>query len=161
LAWRRICAVLGPLSDASLFCVLLSAGTSLRTGHWLAFTVGVALTWLGMLPWPHLIPSQATAVPGSTVRVVVRVLAVTLMAGLLRGGLLGLLIQRAHWPPPAAIILGIALGLAVTLPGYRYALSVQDDESRRRAFAIGLVAYAWMLRLVFAGSVELLPEETY
>lgn len=44
--------------------------------------------------------------------------------------------------------LAVALGLAVTAPRWRNA-------------AAALIAYAFVLRLVFAGSVEMLPEETY
>jgi dolichol-phosphate mannosyltransferase len=49
--------------------------------------------------------------------------------------------------------------LAVTWPGFSYAASKAD--SRPWHLAAGLIAYAVALRLVYAGSVELLPEEAY
>jgi dolichol-phosphate mannosyltransferase len=53
------------------------------------------------------------------------------------------------------------VGLAVLLPGFSYAYSGADAAARWRAFALGLIAYACVLRLLYAGSVELMPEETY
>jgi dolichol-phosphate mannosyltransferase len=156
LAWRRFSAGLGPLSDAALFCALLGAGSSLRAAHGTAFAIGLVLTWLGKAPELRVAVRQA-----SVVRIAARILTVALMAGLLRAGLLGLLVERAHWLPQWAIVLVIAAGLAVTIPGNSYALAALSDDSRLRTLALGLLAYAFALRLVFASAVELLPEETY
>jgi len=69
------------------------------------------------------------------------------------------LFQRWGWPPQFSIFPAVALGLAVTLPGFSYAASEVAKRPWRLAF--GLIAYAVVLRLVYAGSVELMPEETY
>ena len=55
----------------------------------------------------------------------------------------------------------MVFGLAVTTPGYAEALSPADGGVRARRLAIGLIAYAFMLRLVYLGTVDLLPEEAY
>jgi dolichol-phosphate mannosyltransferase len=83
------------------------------------------------------------------------------MALFLRGGVLALLTERWGWAPQVAIIPAVALGWAVMLPGYTYALSATRDRAGTRAFAFGVIAYLAMLRLIYAGSVELLPEEAY
>jgi dolichol-phosphate mannosyltransferase len=153
---RRIAAVIAPGVDISVFCALLAANVSLRSSHLSAFAVGIALTWL--LKFRSV---GAAALRTSPWRLALRMLVVALMAVFLRAGVLGLLIQRLDWPPQAAILVAVVFGLAVTLPGNGYALSAADGESRWRAFAVGLIAYAFALRLVFAGSVELLPEESY
>jgi dolichol-phosphate mannosyltransferase len=155
-AWRRFSAWLGPACDAALFCALLGAGCSLRDAHWMAFALGVALTWLGQLAELRSAVRRA-----SILQTTVRLLAVALMAGLLRGGLLGLLVEHAHWLPQLAIVFVIAAGLAVTLPGNSYALSALSGDLRLRSLTLGLLAYTFALRLVFAAAVELLPEETY
>ncbi len=135
------------MCDAVAFFGLLGAGSSLRASHGIAFVIGVALTWLGKSP-----PSRAAAL---------RLFAAALMTGLLRGGLLGLLVERWHWIPQLAILPVIAVGLAVSLPANALALSTGSSDERLRALALGLFAYALALRLVFAAAVELLPEETY
>ncbi|HEV7357121.1 MAG TPA: glycosyltransferase family 39 protein, partial [Steroidobacteraceae bacterium] len=70
------------------------------------------------------------------------------MAVFLRAGVLALLVQRCGWAPQFAILFTVALGLAVTAP-------------RWRNLAAGLILYGFVLRLVYAGSIEMMPEETY
>jgi dolichol-phosphate mannosyltransferase len=90
-----------------------------------------------------------------------RLLAVSLMALFLRGGVLAFLVQSWGWPAQISIVFAVMAGLAVTLPGYSQALSPAPDATRARTLAIGLIIYAFALRLTYLGSVELLPEETY
>ena len=90
-----------------------------------------------------------------------RLLAVSLMALFLRGGVLGFLVQSWGWPAQISIVFAVLTGLAVTIPGYSQALSPAERVASARTLAIGLVVYALALRLVYLGSVELLPEETY
>jgi dolichol-phosphate mannosyltransferase len=90
-----------------------------------------------------------------------RLLAVSLMALFLRGGVLAFLVQSWGWPAQISIVFAVMAGLAVTLPGYSQALSPAPDATRTRTLAIGLIIYAFALRLTYLGSVELLPEETY
>jgi dolichol-phosphate mannosyltransferase len=58
-------------------------------------------------------------------------------------------------------VFAVIAGLAVTASGYSYALSPATGEARMRALAMGLIGYAFALRVVYLGTVELLPEETY
>jgi dolichol-phosphate mannosyltransferase len=83
------------------------------------------------------------------------------MALFLRGGVLDFLVQSWGWPAQISIVFAVIAGLAVTLPGYSQALSPAADATRARTLAIGLIIYAFALRLAYLGSVELLPEETY
>lgn len=83
------------------------------------------------------------------------------MALFLRGGVLGLLSLEWGWRPQISILFAVIAGLAVTAPGFSHALSEADAGARDRALAIGLIAYAFALRLAYLGSVELLPEEAY
>jgi dolichol-phosphate mannosyltransferase len=145
-AWRTLSAVLGPVCDAAAFCALLGI-SSLRGAHAGAFAVGFLVTWLGRF-------SDLRAAPG-------RLLVIAVMTLLLRGGLIGLLVMQWHWFAPLAILIVIAVGLAFSVPASRFALSAQIGAHRLRILAFGLLAYTVMLRLVFAASVEMLPEETY
>jgi dolichol-phosphate mannosyltransferase len=150
---RRTAVIFVALIDVAVFCLAVGAGHSLRTGNVVAFAPAVALQWL-------LEPRAMSAAqrPMRDWRVYLKLSLVALMAWSLRGGVLALL-QRCGWPPQISIFLAVALGLAVTLPGFKYAAS--GAESSPNGFAFGLIAFAAALRVVYAGSVELLPEETY
>ena len=151
--YRRTAILLAPLVDVLAFCALIGAGLSLRTGNTLAFAADIAITWA----WRWRAMSAAER-QSQDWRLYPRILVVGLMGLFLRGGALALF-QRWGWPPQISIFPVVALGLAVTLPGFSYAASGVDKRPWR--LAIGLIAYAAVLRLVYAGSVELMPEEAY
>jgi dolichol-phosphate mannosyltransferase len=140
---RRLGILLAPLLDILAFCAFLGMGASLRASNAYAFAIGYALSLL--LRWPAL---RAAQDPPSAWGMVVRSAVVGFMALTLRAGMLALLAQRCGWAPQIGIVFAAALGLAVTAP-------------RWRNTALALIAYAWVLRLVYAGSVEMMPEETY
>jgi dolichol-phosphate mannosyltransferase len=112
----------------------------------------------------YLLKVRSTAVAARRtcgVRIYRDLAVVTLMALFMRGGVLGLLTQTWGWSAPVAIVLAIAAGWAVTSAGYAQVLTVGDADTRRRVLIWSLIAYAFVLRLVYLGCVELLPEETY
>jgi dolichol-phosphate mannosyltransferase len=128
----------------------------LQSSHIASFTVATALNYL-------LKVRSKIVAAGRTRdwRLHGGLLAVSFMALFLRGGVLGLLSLDWGWPAQASIVFAVIAGWAVTTPGYAAALSPEEARAPRRALAIGFVAYALALRLVYQGSVELLPEETY
>lgn len=138
---RRLGIVLAPLLDILTFCAFVGAGLSLRASNTYAFALGFALSLL--LRWPALRAAQDSAW-----RTLLRSAVVGFMALFLRAGMLALLAQRCGWAPQICIFFAVALGLAVTAPRWRNA-------------AVALIVYAFVLRLVYAGSVEMMPEETY
>ena len=138
---RRLGILLAPLLDILAFCAFVGSGASLRAGNAYAFAIGYALSL--MLRWPELRAAEA-----AVWRIVMRSAVVGFMALTLRAGVLALLAQRWGWAPQIGIVLAAALGLMVTAP-------------RWRNTTLALIAYAFVLRLVYAGSVEMMPEETY
>jgi dolichol-phosphate mannosyltransferase len=140
---RRFAILLAPCFDILAFCAFLAAGLSLRASNTFAFAIGYGLSL--MLRWPALRAAQPTPTAG---RILMRSAVVGLMALFLRGGALALLVQRCGWAPQLGIFFAVALGLAVTAP-------------RWRNTAVALIVYSCALRLVYAGSVEMMPEETY
>jgi dolichol-phosphate mannosyltransferase len=140
---RRLGIVLAPLLDILAFCACLGAGLSLRASNTYAFALGYGLSLL--LRWPVL---RAAEGPAAAWRILLRSAVVGFMALFLRAGVLALLAQRCGWAPQIGILFAVALGLAVTAP-------------RWRNTAVALIVYACVLRLVYAGSVEMMPEETY
>jgi dolichol-phosphate mannosyltransferase len=118
---------------------------SLRASNAYALAIGLACGWL------FRSQSHGPGEPQShDWRWYLRVLLAALLALFLRGGVLALVTQHWGWPPQIAILFAVALGLAVTVPGFSL-----------RNLAFGLVVYAVVLRLVYLGSVELMPEEAY
>jgi dolichol-phosphate mannosyltransferase len=145
-----------PLLDAGLFWALIGHGLPLRSSHIASFTVATVLN--------YLLKVRSTVVAAGRTRdwgLHCRLLAVSLMALFLRGGVLGLLSLDWGWPAQVSILVAVIAGMAVTMPGYSQTLSSATGSARTRALAIGIIAYAFALRLVYLGSVELLPEEAY
>jgi dolichol-phosphate mannosyltransferase len=128
----------------------------LRSSHIASFAAAMALN--------YLVKVHSTAVAAKRTRdwrLYARLLAVSLMALFLRGGVLSFSVQSRGWPAQISILFAVLAGLAVTLPGYSQVFSPAADAARARTLAIGLILYAFALRLTYLGSVELLPEETY
>jgi dolichol-phosphate mannosyltransferase len=153
---RYIATAMGPLVDIVIFCVLIGNGQSLRSSHIASFAVAMALN--------YLLKVRSAVVAGKRTgdfRYHGHLLVVAGMALFLRGGVLGLLSLGWGWPAQVSILFAVIAGWAVTARGYAYALSAGTGAASWRALAIGLIAYAFILRLVYLGSVELLPEEAY
>src|ERR1700688_3044263 len=147
---------MAPLLDAGLFCALIGHGLPLRSSHIASFTVATALNYL-LKVRSTLVAERRTR----DWRLHFRLLAVSFMALFLRGGVLGLLSLGWGWPAQVSIIFAVLAGLAVTTLGYADVLSSAEAGARARALAVGVIVYAFVLRLVYLGSVELLPEEAY
>jgi dolichol-phosphate mannosyltransferase len=153
---RHIATAMGPLVDIVIFCALIGNGQSLRSSHIASFAVAMALN--------YLLKVRSTIVAGKRtrdLRLHCHLLVVACMALFLRGGVLGLLSLSWGWPTQVSILFAVIAGWVVAARGYSYALSAGEGGAPWRALAIGLIAYAFILRLVYLGSVELLPEEAY
>ena len=139
---RRIGVLLAPLIDILAFCTFVGLGSSLRAGNAYAFAIGYAISL-----WSRRTALRAER-NAADAQILWRAAVAGFLAVFLRAGVLALLVQRCGWAPQFAIVFAVALGLAVTAP-------------RWRNLAAGLILYGCVLRLVYAGSVELMPEETY
>ncbi len=139
---RRIGVLLAPLIDILAFCAFVGLGDSLRASNAFAFAIGYTLSL--SLRWRVPQAERSAGDAGGFWRGTVA----GFMAVFLRAGVLALLVQRCGWAPQFAILFAVALGLGVTAP-------------RWSNLAAGLILYGFVLRLVYAGSVELMPEETY
>ena len=167
---RHIAIATAVLIDVAVFCALIGDGASLRTAHIASFTVAMSLNYLLKA---GSMPAGGQAARGW--RSYCRLAVVAFMALFLRGGVLCLLSLGWGWPAQVSILFAVMTGLAVTTWGNSYVLSPAEGGTstaegggspaeggaRTYALAIGLIAYAFMLRLVYSGSVELLPEEAY
>jgi dolichol-phosphate mannosyltransferase len=132
---------------------LIAAGFSLCSSHIASFAVAMTLNYL-LKVRSIIVAKKRTA----DWRLHCRLLLVTLAALFLRGGVLAILTSIGNWPAQASILIAVIAAWTVTTLGYSRLLS--GDQSVR-TLAIGVVAYSLALRLLYAGTVELLPEEAY
>jgi dolichol-phosphate mannosyltransferase len=144
--------VLGPILaalDLAVVYLLLHAGKSLQFSQLAGFAVSATLYFF----WFATGLSRSRSAL-STRRPYLQALTRVLAALLLRAAVLALLVSRCQWAPQFAILLAVPVGLTVLL-GYR-ALTPSWQT-----FAAALTIYSCALRLLYAGSVDLMPEETY
>ena len=95
-----------------------------------------------------------------------RFLLVALLALLLRSAVLMLLVGNWHWQPQTAILVAILMAAAVFHVGAVFFIYLQSDASESPAIrwsviTISVVAYVLILKLIFMGCVNLIPEEAY
>jgi dolichol-phosphate mannosyltransferase len=148
------------LVDAILFIAAFSAGLSMGPAHIVSFT------FAGLL---NYVLNLRLAVGGSgrsrDPRLYWHLLAVSLFALFLRGGVLALLTTTWGIPAQCSIVFAILTSMAVMRSGYALSLSSGawriGSGMRWRSLAIALIVCAVLLRLVYCGQTELLPEEAY
>lgn len=147
-----------PLADAAAFLIALHAGCAYGLAHVLSFVFAWAVAaLLGARA------SRRLALPRSHASTMPLV-AVNLMALLLRGGVLALLIGRLNLPAPVAIFAAVLTSTLILRSGAELCTPVQsatDDGSQWRAMAIALGIYSVLLRVAYMASVDLFPEEAY
>jgi dolichol-phosphate mannosyltransferase len=156
----NVAAAMAALSDVFTFFAATAVGIRLGPAHILSFSIATTLFY-------HLSVRVAANAAGRSrdLRLYGHLIIVSLLALFLRGGVLSLLVNIWHCPPSVAIFFAVGAGLAITLPGFAFSLSSfawrLGSGMQWRVLALGLVVYAFALRLVFLGQVELLPEEAY
>jgi dolichol-phosphate mannosyltransferase len=153
-------AVFPPLVDVAVFIVATGYGMKLADAHLLSFGSAFVVNYFLTLRGPAVAAGR-----GGDLRLHIHVLVVGLFAVLVRGAVLGLLTNVWGWPPQISILLAVSATLALTLPGYAFALGTVrwtlGTGEHWRVFAMGLVVVAFLLRLIYITQVELLPEDSY
>ena len=95
-----------------------------------------------------------------------RFLMIGMFALLLRGGVLALLVYGWHVPAELAIFPAIAATAVVNYLGSAfYVFPVKENppslEIRWRIASVGVVAFILLLRLIYLGQAQLIPDEAY
>jgi dolichol-phosphate mannosyltransferase len=142
--------------DIALVCLLLHAGKALDFSQFAGFTIAAALYCASLVNSPARPRPYAHAW-----EICAQFAALALLLLFLREGLLTLLIDHCGWAPQAAILVAAPAGLVLLKLAGDAMLSTQEPARRWRTFVIALAAYAFALRLLYAGLFELMPEETY
>lgn len=147
--------VLAPLADFGACLAALGWGVAPGRAQMLGFAAAAVLN---AASWARATqrPSAARAALAA---------AVTLMAFVLRSGIVSGLWSAWSWPPAVALACAVIATAALLGAGYSYCARGSSlhlgSGANWRAGALGLACVAWLLRLIYSGQIELLPEEPY
>ncbi len=156
--------VLGVGIDFFAFMILLATGAGLMVAHVASFVVATIFNYALNSRWSFA-ESRHISRQSDWGRYA-RFLTICLLALFLRGGILATAVIDWNWPPKAAILLAIASAAIVNYLGSAFFIfpPVNPSTSRSvrwRVLALGVLAYVVLLRFVFLGNLNLLPEEAY
>ena len=140
------------LADSGLCFAAVGEGASLRTAQTAGFAAAVCLSY-----WLDVRRRMVEVAPTARWKMLASVFVATLLIFVLRGGLLELLVQWQALPTYLALI------LAVLVTGFvmKAAYGLCRSDVQWSALAIGVVGYAFLLRLIYSAQIELMPEEAY
>ncbi|WP_297325673.1 glycosyltransferase family 39 protein [Nitrosomonas sp.] len=152
----------GVLIDAIVFQWMISRDAGLALSHFASFFVAATVNYTFNSKWAFR-EHHAGYLQWHQFG---RFLTVGALALLLRGGVLALLVYVWHIPPLLAIFPAIAATAAVNYLGSAfYVFPSEKDlpslEIRWRTAAIGIVIFILLLRLVYFGLAQLIPDEAY
>ncbi|MFI4854460.1 MAG: glycosyltransferase family 39 protein [Phycisphaerales bacterium JB065] len=153
---------LGVLVDLSLFTMLTSLGTTFGVAHLTSFFAATLFNFVLNAVWSFKKPGEKIA--GLTVGRYAAFLGVCLAALFIRGGIVASGIELGALPI-VSVLLGIGAAALVNYLGS--AMFVFGTQGRLktiaqwRVVAVAVVVYTVLLRLVYMGVVDLLPEEAY
>jgi dolichol-phosphate mannosyltransferase len=150
--------------DFSVFQTLLWFGVRLGSAHIYSFAISVALNFYLNASWTFVASARETGEP--LWRQYLRFLGVAVAALLLRGGVLGLASDKLGLPPQLGIVLGIGTAATVSFLGNAFFVFPTGHAAvplamRWRMAALGSIAFILVLRLIYIGQPNLLPEEAY
>lgn len=153
----------GAFVDLLIFQLLIMAGLSLAGAHMSSFAAATVTNFILNYRWTF---SGEFAGGESVLLRYGRFLGVALLAMALRGGVLAALVEGFGLTPVLAIVPAIAVTAGVNYLGSIFYVFPTAEAQRRvrirwRLAALALIAYAIVLRLLYAGLIEPLPDETY
>tara|TARA_R110000744_G_scaffold380529_1_gene501803 strand:- start:10943 stop:13717 length:2775 start_codon:yes stop_codon:yes gene_type:complete len=156
--------LMGFMLDMLIFLGLLRAGFGIEPAHITGFVAATILNYTLNARWAFRSANQCDE--GSGTYRYIQFLVVCVLALFLRGAVLESLISSDTVPALIAILPAIAAATIVNYFGFAYFVFGNRDSRttngiRWRVFAIAVVAYSLALRIVFAGIVDLIPEEAY
>ncbi len=158
-----VVGLIGLAVDRLTFQMLWLTGLSLAAAHLLSFLAATAANYALNSRWAfaagpctHRLGSAGYA----------KFLTVCLLALFMRGGVLGMAVGAWHWPPMAGLVVALLAAAVVNYVGCAFFVFPLPTPHlgatmRWRIAAVGVAAYAFLLRLVYLGSLDLLPEEAY
>ena len=153
----------GMLIDLLIFHFLMAGGARLGSAHIGSFVVATLTNFILNYRWTFRGDAQTDL---SLAARYMRFFTVAVLALVIRGGVLVLLVEVIGMSPMLAIIPAIVVTAGVNYLGsafYVFASTASGVIPRVRwhLAAIGLFAYVFILRILYMGHVELIPDEMY
>jgi dolichol-phosphate mannosyltransferase len=155
-----VVGTLGMVFDVLMFMALIVAGVGLIPAHILSFVLATVFNYAFNARW-----SFADSPAGGWPRYA-RFMVVALLALMLRGAVLGTLVEVYGWPLLMSIVLAVIAAAGVNYLGSAFfvfplkGMSARP-ETRWRVAAIGVVGYLFLLRFFYMGLPDLMMEEAY
>ncbi|TGQ04848.1 MULTISPECIES: glycosyltransferase family 39 protein [unclassified Mesorhizobium] len=159
-AVQRFLAVgmVGFLLDLCAVSILLAAGAGLAVAHICGFCFAAAFNYIGHARWSF--EGRASGRAGSTRFLVISILALAIRGGLIAAGS-GALGLPLYW----ALLGGIVGGGVVSYLGNEFYVfrpnASLSAPARWNMAALAITAYVVVLRLVYQGDMDLIPQEAY
>jgi len=150
--------------DLLVFQVLVAAGANIDLSQVTSFFSGAIFNFGLNARGTFAQPKQSERTP--TWLLYTRFLTLSLLALFLRSAVLLLFINNWHWQPQTAILVAILIGATMLFIGTALFVVPENRSNKMPAFrwrvlTIATLAYVLVLRLVFMGLVNLIPEEAY
>lgn len=154
-----VTGLLTALVDVGLFLLLLNSGIGLIAASMSSFVMATLLNDQLKTRWSWL-PDRSDLHQHSRR---IRFWISSALALFLRGGLLVLCVQHWMLSPVQAMLATIAMTTLLSFPGTVFYISPTraHPEIRWRIATIGVIAYIVLLRWVFLGQTQLIPDEAY
>lgn len=153
--------LLGWIVDLTLFQALWRAGLELSVAHVSSFFVAAATNYVLNSRWAFV----ATSGGRLGWLGLSRFLTVSLLALFLRGGVLAVGHERFGLSPAVALCAAIVTAALINYLGCAFYVfprpAGRSRAMRWRTAAIGVIGYAVLLRLVYLGLPDLIPQEAY
>ena len=161
--WLALAMLLGIAADYPLLHVLLQRGLPFGSAHVLSGLGAAAVVFLALLAQPVVRPATSLRL---TMATVAGFWGVALLAVLLRGGIIGLLHRHGGWDDQGLAVTAVLFGAVAGYLGNM--LFIFSGEQRRinpelhwRCLGLAVAAVLFLVRLIYAGQLELLEEEAY
>jgi dolichol-phosphate mannosyltransferase len=153
--------LLSILIDIAVYQLMLSSGAGLALAHIVSFLIAAAVCAFKLRDLFRLQPAGQLHW-----RLIGCLAALGGIALFTRGGLLALLVYDWHAPPLLAIFPAIAVSVIIIYLGSVFYLPSATQnlpalDIRWRVASIGIVAFIVVLRLIYLGQTELIPDEAY
>lgn len=154
--------LVGLLLDVAVFNLLLALSAGVTVAHVVSFSAATLCNYSLNARFSFAASARNSEEPGW--QRYGRYLGVCLLALCLRGAVLSSLVQGAQWPPQLAIFAGIAVATLVNYIGAAFFIFPQPSARAARSvhwrlFALAVTGYVVVLRLAFAGIIDLVPQE--
>jgi dolichol-phosphate mannosyltransferase len=160
---RRFAVVglVGLVVDMTIFQIMWSTGAGLAAAHITSFAVATVVNYVLNSRWAF----RSSADSSPHWHAYTRYIIICLLALFLRGGVLTTLVEQFGIPVTLSLVLAIVAAAGVNYLGCAFfvfpSIRARSANLRWNVAAAGLIVYSILLRLVYIGLPNLIPEEAY